>query len=61
MVSPRVRASELAVKIAIKAMQDSGLLVSKLAVVGATIEVHAVVPAEITSTAADEPPGLKEW
>jgi hypothetical protein len=60
MGSPRVRASERAVKVAIKAMQNSGLQVSKLVVVGATIEVHAVVPAEITSTAT-EPPGLKDW
>lgn len=55
----RVRASERALKIAIKAMQNSGLQVRKLVVIGAAIEVHAGAPTEINTS--PDASGPEDW
>jgi hypothetical protein len=55
----RVRASERALRIALKAMADAGLSVDKLCVTGAQIEIHCgVVEAK---PVPKNHGGLKQW
>lgn len=55
----RVRASERALRIALKAIQDAGLPVDKLCVTGGQIEIHC----GHVDDAAPSPDhgGLKDW
>jgi len=55
----RVRASDHAIRIALKAMQDAGLPVDKVCVKGGQIEIHCR-PAEGELEPANDR-GLKEW
>jgi len=55
----RVRASERALRVAFKAMKDSGLSVDKLLINGGQIEIHC---AGIERAGADhENEGLEKW
>lgn len=55
----RVRASEHALKAAIKAMQECGLSVEKLSISGGRIEIHCGAIEGVTPT--DEYAGLEKW
>jgi len=57
--SKRVRASETAIRAALKAIQDAGLPVEKVCVSGGQIEIHCL-PVEAGST-AEKDEGLKDW
>lgn len=55
----RIRASEAAIKAALKAMREAGLSVKKLCVSGGQVEIHA------GAVESEEPPEndgrLKQW
>jgi hypothetical protein len=55
----RVRASERALRIALKVVQDSGLSVEKLCVNGGQIDIHCMNIEEKTPSTDDG--GLKDW
>ncbi|MBN9054159.1 MAG: hypothetical protein J0H80_10370 [Rhizobiales bacterium] len=55
----RVRASERALRIALKVVQDSGLPVEKLCVNGGQIEIHCGHIEE--GTPSPDHGGLKDW
>ncbi|MCJ8520614.1 hypothetical protein ABID21_003502 [Pseudorhizobium tarimense] len=55
----RVRASDHALRIALKAIQDAGLPVDKVCVTGAQIEIHCR-PVDAEQKPANDG-GLKDW
>ncbi|MFN7093267.1 MAG: hypothetical protein ACK4P4_22280 [Allorhizobium sp.] len=55
----RIRASDHALRIALKAVQDAGLPVDKVCVTGGQIEIHCR-PIDAGTEAANDR-GLKEW
>lgn len=59
----RVRASEHAVKVAIKAMKDSGLTISKVSINGGRIEIHCTGGGDDKGYEGDEYAGLglEKW
>lgn len=55
----RVRASDHALRIALKAIQDAGLPVDKVCVSGGQIEIHCGTVAGAVTVKKDG--GLKDW
>jgi|HigsolmetaAR201D_1030396.scaffolds.fasta_scaffold24669_2 hypothetical protein len=55
----RVRASENAIRAALKAIQDTGLPVEKVCVTGGMVEIHCA-PIEIAGS-REKDGGLKDW
>lgn len=57
--STRVRASEAAIKAALKAMRDSGIPIGRVCITGGHVEIH---PGAVEGAAAvEDDGGLKDW
>jgi hypothetical protein len=56
---PRIRASETAIKAALKAIRDAGLSVERVCVTGGQVEIHCG-PVE-GDIAREKDGGLEEW
>jgi hypothetical protein len=55
----RIRASEKAIRAALRAIQDAGLPVDKVCVNGSQVEIHCLAVEETKPTKNDG--GLKSW